>query len=960
LDNREIGLDDLCVRFIINLPQEELESVERICFQVEEAQWFYEDFIRPLDPELPSLNLRNFCLRIFQHCPLLSGFSYYHHTAAFSEFLAYKTRVPVRGAIMLNLDMDQVILVKGWKKSANWSFPRGKINKNEGDLDCAIREVYEETGFHVRDAGLVGNDEDMKYIDVTMREQQMRLYVFPGIPMNTHFAPRTRKEISKIQWYKLSELPTLKKQKQQQGQMEDLAITANKFYMVAPFMVPLKKWISQQKKMKKSKQDNKLSVPPDTKTNRITVDHKSMMNESLGVNEEVLTAAHFSQGVSKELISDLPEVSARPALIHDSAAELKIMLNVPLRDAPESSKPATANTSTSLNSSALLALLKGGSVSRSEKPSQTPLEQVNGSAKMSAPPDHHHHYLEHPQALRQTSTYFTPTELDQGVNGTRPKSEHLMPAVNSKRERHQQTMISSCVAIGNNPQSSMGNTASPPHFSPTNIPPYQITGDPQFAQNPHIPSMGTSSIPQASKIPPPKLTTHSSLLLSLFKNQQLTAAVASSPPELGQVSSPGIEPVSAEGSTSTLSRIEPSLSASLGKPEIAAEMPLVERLTENTPFKPVSKTGLQGSQIERRPWHARVDESITVPGIGQTAEWSVSRDRQLSNAVKIGKSVSAAETSDHKKSLLDLFRNPSLSNAPGPATLSSKTLELPSPLAELSASPSPAHSREPSHANTRPLGDIPRLPNFTNDLDQTHKKPAVSPQPKWTPLSATVNGPLNVPTFEVLAHASKKTRGTSHTNHLAPRVNQPLLAESSPVSSQSIPLKLGKISPTAPLAGPRDPSTQPSFKVKNIDSKLFTPQILRRPPEKQTSFPKPTAPPESQLNPLSRPSPIDAPHMNPSQDHKQALLSILNQSTQVTGSATFKAPTIISPFSDRSKLDRGFSNPVISRSRVGSVSSAIGERNAHGSREGPLPRTTPVNQSFLLGYLDGVANMEQG
>src|SRR5438046_6304642 len=90
----EIGLDDLCVRFIINLPREELESVERICFQVEEAQWFYEDFIRPLDPNLPSLTLRAFALRIFQHCPLMSQWSHYHHSTAFSEFLAYQTPVP--------------------------------------------------------------------------------------------------------------------------------------------------------------------------------------------------------------------------------------------------------------------------------------------------------------------------------------------------------------------------------------------------------------------------------------------------------------------------------------------------------------------------------------------------------------------------------------------------------------------------------------------------------------------------------------------------------------------------------------------------------------------------------------------------------------------------------------------------------------------------------------------------
>lgn len=97
---------------------------------------------------------------------------------------------------MLNEEMDQVVLVKGWKKGANWSFPRGKINKDEKDLDCAVREVYEETGFDARQAGVVPEDLEVKFIEVTMREQNMRLYVFRGIPMDTDFQPRTRKEIS--------------------------------------------------------------------------------------------------------------------------------------------------------------------------------------------------------------------------------------------------------------------------------------------------------------------------------------------------------------------------------------------------------------------------------------------------------------------------------------------------------------------------------------------------------------------------------------------------------------------------------------------------------------------------------------------------------------------------------------------------------------------------------------------
>lgn len=130
---------------------------------------------------------------------------------AFEEFLTYKKRIPVRGAILLNEAMDAAVLVKGWKKGANWSFPRGKINKDEDDLICAIREVYEETGYDLDSAGLVPVDRQVKHIEVNMREQQMRLYVFRNVPMDTYFEPRTRKEISKIQWWRLSELPAFKK-----------------------------------------------------------------------------------------------------------------------------------------------------------------------------------------------------------------------------------------------------------------------------------------------------------------------------------------------------------------------------------------------------------------------------------------------------------------------------------------------------------------------------------------------------------------------------------------------------------------------------------------------------------------------------------------------------------------------------------------------------------------------------
>lgn len=105
--------------------------------------------------------------------------------------MAYKTRVPVRGAIILNPTMDKCLLVKGWKKGASWSFPRGKINKDEDDLVCAIREVREETGF---DCERFARKED--FVDMTMRDQNLKLFIVPGIPEDTVFECQTRKEIS--------------------------------------------------------------------------------------------------------------------------------------------------------------------------------------------------------------------------------------------------------------------------------------------------------------------------------------------------------------------------------------------------------------------------------------------------------------------------------------------------------------------------------------------------------------------------------------------------------------------------------------------------------------------------------------------------------------------------------------------------------------------------------------------
>lgn len=52
-------------------------------------------------------------------------------------------------------------------------------------------KVLEETGF---DVGPYLKKQD--YIELTMREQRIRLYIIQGVSEDTEFVPRTRKEIS--------------------------------------------------------------------------------------------------------------------------------------------------------------------------------------------------------------------------------------------------------------------------------------------------------------------------------------------------------------------------------------------------------------------------------------------------------------------------------------------------------------------------------------------------------------------------------------------------------------------------------------------------------------------------------------------------------------------------------------------------------------------------------------------
>jgi hypothetical protein len=106
-------------------------------------------------------------------------------------------------------------------------FPKGKINKDEPEIDCAVREVLEETGFDCRE--YVRSADDV--LTTRVATQTIKLFVARGVPEDTAFETQTRKEISQITWFGLDEIPQ-----------------NSHFFMVTPFLPLIKSWIGKLKK----------------------------------------------------------------------------------------------------------------------------------------------------------------------------------------------------------------------------------------------------------------------------------------------------------------------------------------------------------------------------------------------------------------------------------------------------------------------------------------------------------------------------------------------------------------------------------------------------------------------------------------------------------------------------------------------------------------------------------------
>ncbi|KAK5005912.1 hypothetical protein LTR28_007113 [Elasticomyces elasticus] len=216
--------------------------------------------------------------------------------------------------------------------------------------------------------------------------------------MDTHFEPRTRKEIS-------VENPM--------GQGQDIG-NANKFYMVAPFLGPLKNWIKHQRKLDAQMTETSVDFPPHRHTildRSSEVSGQGQASPLAPVADDDLATAllrTLQHGAPPDEDTSLTDPATHLAPPEDSAAELRRLLGIgrPVQSETQAAKSKDGQAN------ALLSILRSGPQPGLEVPQahpilpETPLEQVTLFPEEPSSPTHHHNQRKATQSMQTPPPVF--------------------------------------------------------------------------------------------------------------------------------------------------------------------------------------------------------------------------------------------------------------------------------------------------------------------------------------------------------------------------------------------------------------------------------------------------------------------------------------------------------------------------------------------------------------------------